>query len=79
MFHDLVTQAESHELFLQSIHGTCSLPAAFYVQRITRIIHLKVGEVLTVVKIFVVARDVVKGEDHSYLIRGSLRYGYEVH
>lgn len=32
LFRDLVTQAESHELFLQSLHGTPTPPAAFHVQ-----------------------------------------------
>ncbi|GJV27675.1 retrovirus-related pol polyprotein from transposon TNT 1-94 [Tanacetum coccineum] len=32
MFHDLVTQAESHELFLQSLHGTPTPPAVFHVE-----------------------------------------------
>nr|GEV64013.1 putative zinc finger, CCHC-type [Tanacetum cinerariifolium] len=32
MFRDLVTQAESHELFLQSLHGTPTPPAAFHVE-----------------------------------------------
>ncbi|KAJ0550750.1 putative RNA-directed DNA polymerase [Helianthus annuus] len=32
LFRDLVTQAESHELFSQSIHGTSTPPAAFHVQ-----------------------------------------------
>lgn len=33
VFRDLVTQAESHELFLQSIHGAPTPPAAFHVQQ----------------------------------------------
>ncbi|GJZ79406.1 retrovirus-related pol polyprotein from transposon TNT 1-94 [Tanacetum coccineum] len=32
MFRDLVTQAESHELFLQSLHGTPTPPAVFHVE-----------------------------------------------
>ncbi|KAM0002042.1 putative RNA-directed DNA polymerase [Helianthus debilis subsp. tardiflorus] len=32
-FCDLVAQAESHELFTQSIHGTTTPPAAFHVQQ----------------------------------------------
>ncbi|KAJ0896607.1 putative RNA-directed DNA polymerase [Helianthus annuus] len=32
-FRDLVVQAESHELFLQSIHGTTAPPAAFHAQQ----------------------------------------------
>ncbi|PWA38004.1 zinc finger, CCHC-type, Gag-polypeptide of LTR copia-type [Artemisia annua] len=32
LFRDLVAQAESHELFLQSLHGTASPPAAFHAQ-----------------------------------------------
>ena len=32
MFRDLVTQAESHELFLKSLHGTPTPTAAFHVE-----------------------------------------------
>ncbi|KAI3669704.1 hypothetical protein L6452_41051 [Arctium lappa] len=32
LFRDLVTQAESHELFLQSLHGTPPPPVAFHAQ-----------------------------------------------
>ncbi|GKC20109.1 putative RNA-directed DNA polymerase [Tanacetum coccineum] len=32
MFRDLVTQVESHELFLQSLHGTPTQPAGFHVE-----------------------------------------------
>ncbi|KAJ0781817.1 putative RNA-directed DNA polymerase [Helianthus annuus] len=31
-FRDLLSQAESHEIFLQSLHGTVSSPAAFHAQ-----------------------------------------------
>ncbi|KAJ0939438.1 putative RNA-directed DNA polymerase [Helianthus annuus] len=33
LFRDLVAQAESHELFLQSIHGAVTPPAAFHAQQ----------------------------------------------
>ncbi|KAF5812981.1 putative RNA-directed DNA polymerase [Helianthus annuus] len=33
LFRDLVAQAESHELFLQSIHGSVTPPAAFHAQQ----------------------------------------------
>ncbi|KAM0013270.1 putative transcription factor interactor and regulator CCHC(Zn) family [Helianthus debilis subsp. tardiflorus] len=32
LFRDLVTQAESHEIFMQSIHGSSNPPAAFTAQ-----------------------------------------------
>ncbi|XP_022031860.1 uncharacterized protein LOC110932916 [Helianthus annuus] len=32
LFRDLVAQAESHELFSQSIHGTSTPPATFHIQ-----------------------------------------------
>ena len=32
LFRDLVAQAESHEMFLKSLHGTTPPPAAFHVQ-----------------------------------------------